>query len=266
MQSLQMGEMLPVTKFPGDEKGTQKGSQDKGTDTGAGLGGGDIPAVTPKPENTTTSGADDGPFFNGKDLSEWTARKHPGAKNLWSVGAPKVDPKNPKNLVATPGGDAMVNTPTGYSKSLDFYSRKKHGDGIIELEVMIPRDSNSGIFLQGEYEIQVFDSYGRKKLGATDMGAIFLTRPPMLNACGKPGEWQTFEIHFRAPKFDDKGRKTANARIEKILLNGDLIQENVELKRPTPGGIDGEEKALGPLMLQGYHGPAAYRNITIKPL
>ncbi|MBT3198722.1 MAG: DUF1080 domain-containing protein, partial [Phycisphaerales bacterium] len=86
------------------------------------------------------------------------------------------------------------------------------------------------------------------------------------NACKKPGEWQKYEIHYQAPKFDAKGKKIANARIIKVLLNGTLIQENIELQRPTPGGVDGKEKAMGPLMFQGNHGPVAYRNIMIKPL
>ena len=212
------------------------------------------------------AGGDGNSFFNGKDLNDWTAKKSRNTPSLWSVGTPKVDPKNPKCLIVVPGGDAMINTPAGHGKSLDFYSGKKHGDGIITLEVMVPKGSNSGVYLQGEYEIQVLDSYGRKKLGMGDMGAVYGATPPKLNACKKPGEWQTYEIHFKAPRFDAKGKKTANARIVKILLNDKLIQENIELKRPTPGGVNGKEKAMGPLMFQGNHGSVAYRNIKIKPL
>ena len=205
-------------------------------------------------------------FFNGKDLDDWTAKKSRETKSLWSVGTPKIDPKNPKALIVVPGGDAMVNTPAGHGKSLDFYSGKKHGDAIIQLEVMVPKGSNSGIYVQGEYEIQVLDSFGRTKMGGGDMGAVYGAAPPKVNACKKPGEWQTYEIHFKAPKFDAKGKKTANARLEKVILNGRVIQENIELKGPTPGGVDGKEKAAGPLMFQGNHGPVAYRNITVKPL
>ena len=213
-----------------------------------------------------SSAAGAGVFFNGKDLDDWTAKKHRKTKSLWSVGTPKIDPKNPKALIVVAGGDAMINTPAGHRKSLDIYSGLKHGDGIIELEVMVPKGSNSGIYLQGEYEIQVLDSYGRAKMGGGDMGAIYGAKPPKLNACRKPGEWQTYEIHFKAPKFDAKGKKTANARIEKVLLNGKLIQEKIELRGPTPGGVNGKEKPQGPLMFQGNHGPVAYRNITVKPL
>ena len=160
----------------------------------------------------------------------------------------------------------MINTPAGHGKSLDFYSGKKHGDGIITLDLMVPKGSNSGIYLQGEYEIQVLDSFGKKKMRMSDMGAVYGATPPKTNACKAPGQWQSYEIHFKAPKFDDKGKKTANAQIVKVLLNGTLIQENIELKGPTPGGVNGKEKAMGPLMFQGNHGPVAYRNIKIKPL
>ena len=205
-------------------------------------------------------------FFNGKDLNGWTAKPHRKAPSRWSVGTAKVDPKNPKLLIVVPGGNEMVNTPAGHGKSLDFYSGKKHGDGIITLELMVPKGSNSGIYLQGEYEIQVLDSFGKKKMRMSDMGAVYGATPPKTNACKAPGQWQRYEIHFKAPKFDDKGKKTANAQIVKVLLNGTLIQENIELKGPTPGGVNGKEKAMGPLMFQGNHGPVAYRNIKIKPL
>ncbi len=205
-------------------------------------------------------------FFNGKDLDNWTVKKHKKKKNLWTVGTPKLDPDNERLLVAEKGGSAMVNVTPGHGKSLDIYSGMKHGSGIIELEVMVPKGSNSGIYLQGEYEVQVLDSYGRKKLGMGDMGAIYGARPPLVNACKKPGAWQQYEIHFRAPQFDAAGKKTATARIDRILLNGKVIQKDIELKGPTPGGVDGKEKPLGPLMFQGNHGPVAYRKITIRPL
>ncbi len=203
--------------------------------------------------------------FNGKNLDGWTAKGRRG-KNLWKVGKAVVDPNNPKHLVVEEGGSELVNTPPGHGKSRDLYSKCKHGDALIELELMVPKGSNSGIYLQGEYEVQVLDSYGRKKLGGGDMGAIYGARPPRKNACRKPGEWQKYEIYFRAPKFDENGKKTRNAFFDKVILNGKLIQSDIEMKRNTPGGVDGKEKPLGPLMFQGNHGPVAFRNIMIKPL
>ena len=102
-------------------------------------------------------------------------------------------------------------------------------------------------------------------MGMGDMGAIYGAQPPSTNACKKPGEWQKYIILFRAPKFKD-GKKVANARIDKVILNGQLLQQDVELPKPTPGGITGKEKAKGPIMFQGDHGPVAYRNIKITSL
>jgi hypothetical protein len=130
---------------------------------------------------------------------------------------------------------------------------------------MVPKGSNSGIYLHGEYEVQVLDSYGRTKLGMGDMGAIYGAKPPAMNASKKPGEWQKYEIVFHAPKYKD-GKKVKNAHVEKVVLNGKMIQEKVELPKPTPGGLTGKEMAKGPIMFQGDHGSVAYRNIKITPL
>ena len=199
--------------------------------------------------------------FNGKNLEGWK-HKGPEAKSHLTVGTAKLDPKNPRNFVVSKGGSELINAKGG---GLDFYSEAVFGDAIIEVELMVPKGSNSGIYVMGEYEIQVLDSFGRTKLGGGDMGAIYGAAPPRLNACKKPGEWQKYEIHFQAPKFEG-GKKTTNAKFLKVILNGKLLHENVEMKKATPGGVDGKEKPKGPLMFQGNHGPVAYRNITIKPL
>lgn len=205
--------------------------------------------------------------FNGKSLDGWKAKPEGSSKSLWTVGAAKPDPADPKKLVVTPGGSELINQTPAHGKSLDFYSEALHGDARITLEVMVPKDSNSGIYVMGEYEVQVLDSYGKDaNPGPGDMGAIYGAQPPQHPKYKAPGEWNTYEIHWQAPKFDASGKKTANAKFLKVILNGVTIHENVEMKGPTPGGVDGKEKAQGPLMFQGNHGPVAYRNIKIAPL
>ncbi len=199
--------------------------------------------------------------FNGKNLDGWK-QKGPAARSHLTVGTAKLDAKNPRGFVVTKGGGELINAKGG---GLDFYSEAVFGDAVIEVEVMVPKGANSGVYVMGEYEIQVLDSYGRKKLGGGDMGAIYGAAPPAVNASKKPGEWQKYEIHFRAPRFKD-GKKTANAKFLKVILNGKLLHENVEMKGATPGGVDGKEKPKGPLMFQGDHGPVAYRNIVVRPL
>ncbi len=200
--------------------------------------------------------------FNGKDLKGWKSKgKDMG---FWCVGTAKVDPSKESELLVDPKGKELINAKGG---GFDLYSEYTHGDAIITLEVMVPKGSNSGIYVHGEYEIQVLDSFGKEENpGGGDMGAVYGAQPPTKPSYKKPGEWSTYEIHYQAPKFDADGKKTANARLLKVILNGRTIHENLEMKGVTPGGVDGKEKAKGPLMFQGNHGPVAYRNIKIAPL
>jgi len=153
----------------------------------------------------------------------------------------------------------LVNAQGG---SVDIYTADKYGDCTIELEFMVPKGSNSGVYVMGEYEVQILDSYGKKKVGPGDLGGLYGAAAPKTNAAKAPGEWQKMVVEFQAPKFEGD-KKTANAKFLKITLNGEVIHENVEMKGPTPSGVTGKEAATGPLMFQGDHGPVAFRNIRI---
>lgn len=131
---------------------------------------------------------------------------------------------------------------------------------------MVPRNSNSGVVLLGMYEIQVLDSYGRDKPKVDDMGAIYGQFAPEVNASKKPGEWQKLVVEYRAARYDDHGKKVANARLVHATLNDQPIHENVEIKNVTCAFFPDGESSTGPLLLQGTHGPVAFRNIRIKPL
>ena len=149
----------------------------------------------------------------------------------------------------------------------------EHGDIILELETTLPKGSNSGIYLQGRYELQLLDSWGEKQPGYGDIGGIYRNweqedrskmypgKAPLTNAAKAPGLWQRMKIAFQAPRFDADGRKVANARFVYVDLNGERIHENVEVPLPTGGPIENNEVPLGPLMIQGDHGPVAFRNI-----
>jgi hypothetical protein len=201
--------------------------------------------------------------FNGSDLKGWKL-KGDAKRSKWTVGTAKLDEKNPSQLAvedASPGKGELVNAKGG---GVDIYSEEKWGDCTIEVELMVPKGSNSGIYVMGEYEVQVLDSYGRKKVGAGDLGGLYGAASPKTNAAKKPGEWQKFVIDFQAPRFED-GKKVSNAKFLKIVLNGEVIHENVEMKGPTPSGVTGREAPTGPIMFQGDHGPVAFRNIRITP-
>ncbi len=204
--------------------------------------------------------------FTGKDLDNWMTKAKGKGKNAWLVGVPSLSKENAKTLAVADGAGAMVNKVSGHGQSWDIYSKEKWGSCRIELEVMVPKGANSGVYVMGEYEVQVLDSYGRAKLGGGDMGAIYGAQPPKVNACKKPGEWQKYVIDFKAPAFDADGKKTGNAKFIKVELNGKVLHENVEMKGPTPSGVKGKEAATGPIMFQGDHGPVAYRNIRITPM
>ncbi len=200
--------------------------------------------------------------FNGKDLEGWIL-KGEAKRSKWVVGQAVMDEKNPRQLqVDQAKTGELVNAQKG---GVDIYTEAKFGDCLIDLEVMVPQGSNSGIYLMGEYEVQVYDSFGKTKLGFIDMGSIYSVSPPRVNAAKKPGQWQRFVIEFQAPRFQE-GKKVANARFLKVTLNDQVIHENAEMKGPTPGGLSGKEAPTGPLMFQGDHGPVAYRNIKIVPL
>jgi len=202
--------------------------------------------------------------FNGENLDEWQVKDN--QKSKWAVGKAKVSPRDPKQLVAAKGRGEMINLAAKHGDSIDIFSRAKFGDCRIELQVMVPQGSNSGIYVMGEYEIQVLDSWGRQKMGGGDMGAVYGANPPRVNASKKPGQWQKYIIDFRAPGFDSSGQKKDKARLLRVELNGQVLHEKLVMEKQTPGGVTGREAATGPLMFQGNHGPVAYRNIIVKPL
>lgn len=195
-------------------------------------------------------------------LPGWKLKGTP-QQSKWQVGTAAVDPNDPRSLICKPGGEELVNVG---SHGVDIYTEQTFGSAIIELEVMVPKGSNSGIYVMGEYEIQVLDSFGKEKLGMGDMGALYSIAVPKVNASKEPGQWQKYVIEYQAPRFDATGKKIANGKLVKVVLNGQVIHENLELPSQTPGGVTGKEAPRGPLMFQGNHGPVAYRNIRIKPL
>lgn len=210
----------------------------------------------------TTFAADAVNLFNGKNLDGWSL-KGDKAKSKWTVGTAKMDEQDNAKLVvkdSAAGKGELVNPATG----VDVYTSEKFGDCTLSLELMVPEGSNSGIYMLGEYEVQILDSFGKAEVTKGDLGGIYNTAAPKKNASKKPGEWQTMVIEFQAPRFEGD-KKIANARFLKVVLNGETIHENVEVAGPTPACLTGKEAPTGPVMFQGDHGPVAFRNIQITP-
>jgi hypothetical protein len=214
------------------------------------------------------------PLLTGRDLKGWHP-KDPSKPHTWlAAKAIRFDPAAPKKLSAVSGpGDRILNGPDG--KTQDWISDEKFGDMELYVEWMVPQGSNSGVYLQGLYEVQVFDSWGKAQVNYSDAGGIYHRwinekgvggSSPKVNASRPPGEWQWYRIWFRAPHFDAHGRKTANARFLKVIHNGILVQDDVEVDGGTRAHLPIPEAAKNPLMLQGDHGPVAYRNLYWRPL
>jgi len=198
--------------------------------------------------------------FSGKDLTGWKTVADKGSQ--WVVGTAQLDVANPAKLVVSAAADGQGELVNREAHGVDIYSEQEFGDCTVSLEVMVPKGSNSGIYLMGNYEIQVLDSYGREKVGPGDLGGLYGAAAPKLNAARAPGQWQTFVIEFQAPRFQD-GQKVGNAVFKKVTLNGQVIHDNVEMKGVTGGNLGRGEQPKGPLMFQGNHGAVAYRNICV---
>jgi len=120
---------------------------------------------------------------------------------------------------------------------------------------------NSGVYIQGRYELQVLDSFGLRGEN-NECGGIYQIASPKLNMCYPPLAWQTYDIDFKAAKFGADGKKTTNARVT-IRHNGVVIHDDLEFPRGTPGGVGGEVPEGGPLYLQDHSNPVVFRNIWV---
>ncbi|MCZ6632137.1 MAG: DUF1080 domain-containing protein [bacterium] len=211
-------------------------------------------------------------LFNGRDLSGWQGLG--GVEHEWQVaGALPLLSDDPGHFEIQAGEGVLVNGKAG--KTANLLTEQVFGDCELHLEFVMAKGSNSGVYFMGHYEIQVFDSWEAEELKYSSCGGIYCRwinqqpvggTPPRVNASRAPGEWQSYDVIFRAPQFNDGGEKVSNGRFEKVVWNGEVVHENVEVEGSTRAAMDGPEQALGPLMVQGDHGPVGYRNIRLKEI
>jgi sugar phosphate isomerase/epimerase len=219
------------------------------------------------------SGAAEKVILIGTDMSAWRT-----GTDWTMVGDAFLHPRNENLLSLREGTGVIVNGRK--AKSPNLVSNDEFGDAKIHIEFMIPKGSNSGVYLQGRYEIQIYDSWTDQNslYPGIECGGIYQRwdesrtvkgyegHSPLVNATRPPGQWQTFDIIFKAPRFDSQGGKIANARVLKMWHNGTLIHDDVELTGLTRGTPYPKESDKGPILLQGDHGPVAYRNIWVLPI
>ncbi|WP_345162077.1 family 16 glycoside hydrolase [Pontibacter saemangeumensis] len=201
----------------------------------------------------------------------------PVAENWQLTGDVYYDLKKAGKGKIEQGTGVLVNDPSDKNKD-NLLTKMEHGDIELELDFMMDKGSNAGIYLQGRYEVQLFDSWGVQNPTSADCGGIYErwdeSRPdgrkgfeghaPAVNVSKAPGLWQHYKIVFRAPRFNGQGQKTENAVFVQVIHNGVTIHENVEVTGPTRAAAFQDEQPLGPLMIQGDHGAVAIRNISYK--
>ena len=209
-------------------------------------------------------------------LNDLSAFQKP-SKNWQIVGSVTAELDQPNQLSTKPGQGVLVNLMDKTKQPKDLYTQLKHGDIDLELDYLMAKGSNSGIYLQGRYEVQLLDSWGDTRVTSGGNAGVYErwddTKPqgqkgyqgyaPRQNVSRAPGLWQHLVISFQAPRFDAQGQKTENAKILRVELNGVVVHENVTLLGPTRGPISENEQATGPLRFQGDHGAVAFRNIQI---
>lgn len=212
--------------------------------------------------------------WNTEISPNWQEVTFPKSEGWLTAGGAKLDPANPSRLIALDGEGVLVNGLEG--RAADLHSQEKLGDCELHLEFLVAKKSNSGVYLMSRYEVQIYDNFGVVKNShpKSECGSIYPQwinntskggHSPRVNAALPAGQWQSFDIVFRAPRFDANGKKTAPACFVKVFHNGTLVHENVTVSGHTAGGTEGEV-ATAALRLQGDHGPVAFRNLRYRVL
>jgi hypothetical protein len=188
-------------------------------------------------------------LFDGRGLSQWKGLS--GAEAKWKIIDGVLEVNGTGNIV----------------------SKEQFEDVQVHVEWASPSEvkgegqgrGNSGVYLQGRYEIQVLDSYQSKTYFNGQAGALYGITAPLVNACRKPGEWQTYDIIFHPPKRSSDGKVEAGSVT--VLHNGVLVQDHVAVTgQSTTAAAFQDVVARGPLMLQDHGNPVRYRNIWVRRL
>ncbi len=201
-------------------------------------------------------------LFDGKDTNLFLSKQ--GGKIDWPVE------------------DGALVSSRGETRSNHIVSKLHFRDADIHVEFMTPQKSsgNSGVYIHGNYELQIFNSFGKKNPKAGDAGGIYGFHKPLVNAARKPGEWQVYDIRYRAPRRDKAGQIVEQGSIT-AWLNGQKVQDGSQFGEPrstyhpyryntTPYlkkiWERQKETMTGPVFLQDHDSPVRFRNVWVKPL
>jgi hypothetical protein len=198
-----------------------------------------IPPVPPAPDLTKVKFGEPIQLLNGKDLTGWRLT-NPRAANGWTVSG-GILANNPVQEEGKP-----------HKNYGNLRTDREFEDFNLTLDVRVPKDGNSGVYLRGVYEIQVIDSYG-KKTDSHNMGALYSRITPSASVEKPAGEWQTLDI-------------TLVERHLTVVLNGTKIIANQPVLGVTGGALSPDEFSPGPIYLQGDHAGVEYRNLVLRPM
>lgn len=213
-----------------------------------------VPPKIEAGESITTPPSDAKILFDGSDLSAFVNEKD-GTEPTWNIE-----------------GDVLtVNPGTGGIKT-----KENFGDMQLHLEWRSPSEvkgegqgrGNSGVIIMEKYEVQILDSYENETYTNGQAASIYKQSPPLVNATKAPGEWNTYDIIFAAPRFNEDGILLSPAKLT-VLHNGVLVQNNYELRGPTeyigiPNYTAHDEKL--PIHIQDHGNPVSFRNIWVREL
>jgi len=230
-----------------DIKGQIEGDQFAGTFQGSGVSGTFELSRTVRVSPTLGAKAPAGAvrLFNGKNFKEWEHTKKGSGPVKWSRVKGRA-------MEVAKGAGSIV-------------TKKKFTDFKLHVEFLLPfmpekrgqGRANSGVYLQGRYEVQVLDSYGLEGKD-NECGGIYKVGPPLVNMCAPPAQWQTYDITFGAPKAGGPARAT-------VVHNGVTIHDEIEL-RLTGGALDSNINEPGGIYLQDHGNPMQFRNIWLVEL
>jgi hypothetical protein len=193
-------------------------------------------------------------LFDGKNLDKWVSAKSGGGAAPWTVGDGAI-------TVAPKSGDIQTKDSFGdYQLHIEFRTPAK-------VEGSSQGRGNSGIFMQGVYELQVLDSYNNRTYSNGQAGSIYKQTMPLVNASNGPGEWQTYDVVYTAPHFNKDGQMVIPPYIT-VIHNGVLVQNHTAIQGTTPyvGQPTITPHGRGPIKLQDHNNTTSFRNIWIREL
>ena len=193
-------------------------------------------------------------LFDGSSLDQWVSQKDGFSPAEWEVAD---------------GGVTVVPGKGSIQTKQQFTDYQLHVEWRSPTEIVGEGQGrgNSGVFMQGLYEVQVLDSYSNRTYSNGQAASLYKQRIPLVNATKAPGEWQAYDIIWTAPRFSADGILISKARVT-VLHNGVLVQNHVELDGPTEyiGIPKYKAHGAGPIVLQDHGNPVSFRNIWIRPL